>query len=148
MRSKTPLALMEQLVMILVFALAAAMCMRIFVGADRLSKKNEAVSNAALAAQNVAEEMKSRGCEFARLYHGYEDIWAYEDETWILAFDKEWAPVTREESETEVQQKYWLQVCEEPEEIPGLVRTQITVTDGKDVLFTIPAAWQEVSGHE
>ena len=34
MRSKTPLALMEQMVMVLVFALAAALCLQVFVVSD------------------------------------------------------------------------------------------------------------------
>ena len=36
-RSKAPLALMEQLIMILVFAAAAAVCVRAFVYASQLS---------------------------------------------------------------------------------------------------------------
>lgn len=34
MRSKAPLVLMEQLVMVLVFALAAALCVQVFVLSD------------------------------------------------------------------------------------------------------------------
>lgn len=37
-RSKAPLALMEQIIMILVFALASAVCLQAFVYADRLSR--------------------------------------------------------------------------------------------------------------
>ena len=39
MRSKAPLALVEQTLMILVFALAAALCLQAFVRADRLSRE-------------------------------------------------------------------------------------------------------------
>ena len=42
MRSKAPLVLMEQAVMVLVFALAAALCLRAFVWSDQLSRQNEA----------------------------------------------------------------------------------------------------------
>ena len=35
MRSKSPLALMEQVVMVLVFALAAALCIQVFVFSDQ-----------------------------------------------------------------------------------------------------------------
>ena len=38
MRSKAPLALMEQMVMVLVFALAAALCLQAFALADRISR--------------------------------------------------------------------------------------------------------------
>lgn len=40
MRSKAPLALMEQMVMVLVFALAAALCLQAFALADRISRQN------------------------------------------------------------------------------------------------------------
>ena len=40
-RSKAPLALMEQIIMILVFALTAAVCMQAFVYSSNLSKQGE-----------------------------------------------------------------------------------------------------------
>ena len=42
MRSKAPLAMMEQMVMLLVFALAAALCLQAFVKSDQMSKRMEA----------------------------------------------------------------------------------------------------------
>ena len=41
MRSKAPLAMMEQMVMLLVFALAAALCLQAFVKSDQLSQQGE-----------------------------------------------------------------------------------------------------------
>ena len=41
MRSKAPLILMEQMVMLLVFALAAALCLQAFVKSDSLSSRSE-----------------------------------------------------------------------------------------------------------
>ena len=38
MRSKAPLVMMEQMVMLLVFALAAALCLQAFVRSDAQSK--------------------------------------------------------------------------------------------------------------
>ena len=55
MRSKTPLALMEQMVMVLVFALAAALCLQVFVVTDRMSERNKDIDHAVLLAQNTAE---------------------------------------------------------------------------------------------
>ena len=54
MRSKAPLALMEQLVMVLVFALAAALCVQVFVLSYQTSRRNEARDRAVLEAQNAA----------------------------------------------------------------------------------------------
>ena len=51
MKSKAPLALMEQMVMLLVFALAAALCLQAFVQSDRLSRESEARAHAAVLCQ-------------------------------------------------------------------------------------------------
>ena len=58
MRSKTPLALMEQVIMVLVFALAAALCMRAFVLSDSISRACEERDRALPALQTVAEILK------------------------------------------------------------------------------------------
>lgn len=61
MRSKAPLALMEQLVMLLVFALAAALCLQAFVYSDLLSRKGEARDRASVLCQSVAEVVRTNG---------------------------------------------------------------------------------------
>ena len=58
MKSKASLVLMEQLVMLLVFALAAALCLRMFVLSDRKSLDFEARDYAVLEVQNAAETVK------------------------------------------------------------------------------------------
>ena len=58
MRSKAPLALMEQLVMVLVFALAAALCVQVFVLSGQTSRWNESRDQALVEAQNAAEILK------------------------------------------------------------------------------------------
>ena len=57
-RSKAPLALMEQIIMILVFAQAAAVCLQAFVYSNKLSVKGERENNAVSHAQEVAEYCK------------------------------------------------------------------------------------------
>ena len=58
-RNKSSLLLMEQLVMVLVFALAAALCLGIFVKADRISRETASRDEAVLIAQNAAELLKA-----------------------------------------------------------------------------------------
>ena len=41
MKSKAPLMLMEQMIMLLVFALAAALCLQAFVKSEQLSSRSE-----------------------------------------------------------------------------------------------------------
>ena len=59
MKNKASLALMEQLVILLVFALCAALCLQAFVGADRIARENEARDEAVILAQNTAESLKA-----------------------------------------------------------------------------------------
>ena len=61
MKSKASLQLMEQLVMLLVFALAAALCLGVFRRADALSEDLTRRDEAVILAQNAAEVLKSTG---------------------------------------------------------------------------------------
>lgn len=59
MKNKTSLLLMEQLVMVLVFALAAALCLTVFVKADQISRETIRRDEAVLLAQNAAQVLKA-----------------------------------------------------------------------------------------
>ena len=59
MKSKATLFLMEQLILLLVFALAAALCMGVFVRADRISNETKQRDEAVILAGNAAEMLKS-----------------------------------------------------------------------------------------
>ena len=59
MKSKAPLSLMEQLIMLLVFALAAALCLQVFVLSGRVSRSCETKSQAVAAVQSAAEITKA-----------------------------------------------------------------------------------------
>ena len=61
-RSKAPLSLMEQLIMVFVFAFAAAICLQAFVYSDRLSKDGTEKETASVRATEVIETVKA--------YHG------------------------------------------------------------------------------
>ena len=62
MKRKSSLLLMEQLIMVLTFALAAALCLGAFAGAGNLSQKARDLDTAVILAQNAAEVLKeSRG---------------------------------------------------------------------------------------
>ncbi|MBR3910238.1 MAG: hypothetical protein IKJ54_02955 [Anaerotignum sp.] len=122
MRSKTPLVLMEQLVMVLVFAMAAAICLQVFGLSDRLSKENEARAEAALLAQNTAEELKASYGEALLNWEEADGIYYMEEEG------------------------YRVQVQTAETEISGLKKVRLQVLQEEEVLFEIPVAWQEVKG--
>ena len=122
MRSKTPLVLMEQLVMVLVFAMAAAICLQVFGLSDRLSKENEARAEAALLAQNTAEELKFSYGEVLLDWEEADGIYYMEEDG------------------------YRVRVQAEETEISGLQKVRLQVLQEEEVLFEIPVAWQEVKG--
>ncbi len=61
MKSKASLFLMEQLVMVLVFALSAALCLQVFVKAGELSDQTARRDEAVIIARNAAEMLKASG---------------------------------------------------------------------------------------
>jgi len=140
MRSKSPLALMEQLVMVLVFALAAALCLQVFVLADRTSGRNADVDRAVLLCQNTAETIKACG--------GVEEAAAAAGGTirqtmWSIYYDENLQPVAEQ-----ADAYYVVDTLPENSGVDGLGRANIEVfrNDGNTGLFSVTVAWQEVDG--
>lgn len=165
MKSRAPLALMEQMVMLLVFAMAAALCLQAFVKSDQISMKSQARSNAALAAQNTAEVIRHSGGSLEHAFMEAADRQGGKylksgdgtDGKLIIFYDEEWKPV--EEG------IYLLTVQKIPAEEEGLQKVLVQVTDrsverdmaggeaaedaaGPEPLFELETAWLEVEGHE
>ena len=138
MRSKAPLALMEQLVMVLVFALAAALCVQVFVLSDRTSRRNKDRDRAVLAAQNAAEEVKSVRGDFALAAALYGGTW--NGQLWGRSYDKNW----KQDSGT----AYNLLVvpADSGDVLLGAAEVTVYTAEG-DLLFTLSVAWQEVADH-
>lgn len=123
-KSKAPLALMELTLMALVLALAAALCLKAFAGADALSKKTEALDAAVLLAQNTAETLKAEG--WSALGEETEDgLW-----------------------QSEAEHSLTLTVRRVATAIPGLCKAEISVSREGETLFTLTAAWQEGGGSD
>lgn len=70
MKNKAPLVMMEQIVMVLIFALAAALCVQTFVLSGKISKMTEAKTRAVTEAQNMAETMKGKDTVSKKFYTG------------------------------------------------------------------------------
>ncbi len=58
MRGKGTLSLLEQSLMLLIFALATALCLKGFLAAELTAEKNAALDEAVLQARNAAEQLK------------------------------------------------------------------------------------------
>lgn len=121
MRSKAPLVLMEQLIMVLVFAIAAALCLRLFVTSGTLSQRYADTDMAVQAAQAEAERLK----------HDKPAI----SGQFTVPYDENWQPAVENAA-------YYLYVtCSQP--TPYLAQAHISVctVDGEE-LFALPVAWQ------
>ena len=139
MNSKTSLVLMEQLIMVLVFAVAAALCLQVFVGADQIYRETGQRDRAVSIARNAAEIVKiSKGNpeEAAVSLTALQDsshLWVYYDDQWKVVKEYQEAAYR-----LEIQ---WLEKT-----LPGLGQAQITVTQAdvpKTPLFSLMVAWQE-----
>ena len=139
MKNKAPLTMMEQVIMLLVFALAAALCLQAFTAADRTSKTYAARDRAATAAQSAAEALKSTGGNYeeaAALLNGF----VYDGEL-VIYYDKNWrlsdAP----------QIAYVVTAPVADTALPLLAQTTVTVTDADlEPLFSLPVSWQTGGG--
>ena len=131
MKNKAPLALMEQLIMLLVFALAAALCLQVFALSGTMSRRCEAQAFAATAVQNVAETVK----------HNRGDLSALTGDTnqALIGYDAQWQETAVENAE------YLILVTPEETPVTGLGKAAVTArTSAGDELFAIAVCWQEV----
>lgn len=154
MRSKSPLALMEQIVMVLVFALAAALCLRVFVFSELASARNEAVDRAVLECQSAAEFLKSTGLSVNEAQAELADRMGGTVSQGLLqvCYDEEWNVIPGDGDDC----MYVLEVQGRPTEVEGLMKAHVCVAALEDIgvggngerLFAVDVAWQEVSGHE
>lgn len=150
MKGKGSLALMEQIVMLLVFALAAALCLQAFVKSDQLSRRSQDADHAMALCQSVAETICNNGGDIDAAFRtlngrepGHRDgFGAFE------GYNSDWEPISGDGRESSA---YTLQVLETPSEIAGLATAKVEayVWESGEMhsLFSIDIAWQEVSGH-
>lgn len=124
MKTRSPLVLMEQLIMVTVFALTAAICLRMFVLSDQISRRSSAVDRAVLEAQTIAEQIKHDPDLFPS-----DRLWCY---------DKNWSLLPPGENAV-----YSLQVTHETSDDPALWLVSVTVfTADGETLLTLPVSGQ------
>ena len=124
MKNRTSLLLMEQLVMVRVFAIAAAVCLRLFGAAWQINRQTELRSEAAVLAQNGAEAVK--GCQ--------GDL---EKAGMILDGETNGDVLTVSDGDLV------MQIIRRPDSLPGLGQAQIRVMQEQEELFFLAVSWQE-----
>lgn len=155
MKSKAPLLLMEQMVMLVVFALAAALCVQAFVRSDASSARNEARDEAVVLCQNAAEAIRHSGnfnevAEKLGLEFGQgSTMFRYYDENWEpLPFSEGPIPGGGEGYDPAQEGVYRLTIQAVLDVPPGLGKASVCVSEAEgEALFEIEVAWQEVFFH-
>lgn len=141
-RSKAPLAMMEQMVMLLVFALAAALCLQAFVKSDELSQRSQRRDEAVTAAQSAAEIVRHCQGDLDRsaALLGAERHGGDSDGL-LVAYDQDW-------NIAQGTMRYHLGVVLEDSGVDGLGKAQIWVRDesaeeSEAELLRFDVMWQE-----
>lgn len=124
MKNKTSLLLMELLIMVLVFALASAICLRVFARSHEISEAALRQDRAVQLAQNTAETVKACADlpEAARILGAQAT-----DDGWLLEQDGCSVLLTALQADT-----------------PGLSGCEIAVTYESET-FRVNVFWQEVA---
>jgi len=135
MKSKASLVLMEQVVMILVFSLAAALCLQAFALCDRLSGQSQDRDRAVLVCQNAVEILEHCSGDFSLASSQLGGSW--NGTVWETSYDENWNPAAG-------QPAYVLRVTPQDSGVLslGMAQAEVCSADGK-LLFSLPAAWQK-----
>ena len=137
MKSRAPPVMMEQLVMVLVFALAAAVCVRIFALSDRLSLENETRDRAVTAVQNAAETLKACQGDYGAASNLLGGTW--DGTTWSISYDSGWSPLAEAAKGT-------FRVLAVPtdsgQELLGTAEVTASTWQGSEI-YSLSVAWQE-----
>lgn len=139
MKNKAPLPLMEQLIMILVFALTSALCLRGFSLANSISKEQESREHAVIAVQNAAEVLKYTSGDFEQAATQLGGYW--DGNLWSIPYASSWQLLSDSE-----QSVFLLQAIPQDDNDPFLGTAQIKVFYKDEILFEITIGWQEVNG--
>ena len=138
MKNKAPLALMEQLVMVLVFALAAALCLQVFLFSDQVSRRNELKDRAVLAVQSAAETIKHTKGDYQQAAQTFGGSW--DENAWHLCYNEHGVLLASAEAAA-----FAVSVSPADSGQPQLGMAEVTAeTPDGDVLFSVSVAWQEV----
>ena len=133
--TKAPLALIELLIMLFIFILAAGLCLRTFAAAHQCSLDNLERDAAVLQAQNAAEIFKSAKGDPLQAISFLGGHW--EENCWIIHYDSDW-------NITESESHYSLYLHCQENSSAFLGQAQVSVlADDDTVLISFPLAWQE-----
>ncbi|MBQ2785965.1 MAG: hypothetical protein IJF02_05630 [Oscillospiraceae bacterium] len=127
--------LMELTIMLLVFALAAALCVQAFVWADSRSRRSAEEDMALLHTQSAAEVLKHCDGDFALAAQTHGGNW---DGIWTVSYDAQWKI-------TDGAAAYYLQAepVDTEQDLLGQAKVMVRDKEGA-ILAEFSVCWQEV----
>jgi type II secretory pathway pseudopilin PulG len=133
-RNKTTLAMMELAIMILVFAIAAAVCLQAFAFASRRSKQSEKLRQSVVLAQLGAESLKGNKGDLTKTREEIKEIYP---------------TLTDTDSGFTLSENDLLMTVEKEKSEGLLGSANITVTDEYGtIIYELSVKWQEDAADE
>ncbi len=139
MKNKAPLALIELTVMILIFALAAALCLQAFAWSELTSSEIQEQDQAVIQAETTAEVIKACGGDFAEAAELLYGQYSEDDNALTVCFDGDWQLADEENG------AYRLEAVRKESGHDFLGTADISVMDREEAIFRITVCWQEVT---
>lgn len=149
MKSRSSLAMMEQIVMLAVFALAAALCLQAFVKSDQMSRNSEARDRAIQEAQSAAEAVRHTGGDLEKAAELLDAIWM--EDSLSIMYAEDWTrgePIYPSAHADVYPFGYSLGVCRMDSGVPGLGKAGVWVQEDEtgEELVRLEVCWQEEVG--
>ena len=140
--SSSGLFLIELLICLMIFAVASAICLKVFVGSHLISEESNKVNNAVIAAQNGAEAFKATGGDLIAAAKLLEES-VLDGDSIIRLYDNNWNPVAFRFGSETVYAGYVLEVRRFSEG-NGYIGGEAAVSDTSgNLIFSVPvAAWE------
>ncbi len=139
MRDRSFLSVIEQVVMVLVFALAAALCLRAFVFADQVSRSCEERDRAILSVQSAAETVKHFRGNLERAAGQLGGT--VQDGVLLVRYDTDW-----QISEADGVFVLSVGAIDSGDDLLGCAAVCVRDSDGNEI-FSVNVYWQEVGGN-
>ena len=133
--SRSALALMELILVILFFSLASVVCIRLFVHSHLLSSRTVSENHAVIHAQNLAECFLATDGDMAQIKALFEKhVSDAPENTVILLFDSDWKECSEDDA------CYFARLVTHPE-ADGLLSAEISInaypSDSEDSIYTL-----------
>lgn len=138
MKNKATLVLIEQAIMLPVFAFAATLCLAAFVWANKTSAEDAVINLASVQAQSAAEVLKACGGDMEEAAEIFGGTW--NGQSWTVCYNEQWMQ--------DADGQYMLTAASEEESVEYLGAANICVYREEVCLVSLGIAWQEDGVYE